>query len=186
MKTLKDVGYGCLAPLLVLDKEMEPIPDPFRMQKNVAFIVSFSEYVKFIDYSLGRVDYLATPTRLLKSYRAKHDNDSLYAAYLRDIAFSVAKELHYAETYKKEAAMIVHEKYGAEEIPYTDIERMFKDTHALTENRLRSYMSSHNFPLPISFRDCNQSYWQYANVLLFFSIAPGNSWCFNRKELMTL
>ena len=42
-----DVEADCLAALMVMDRELEPVPEPFRMQPDVELIVNFEEYLKF-------------------------------------------------------------------------------------------------------------------------------------------
>ena len=108
MLECKVVFNDNLAPLLLLDKDMEPVPEPFRMQGNVLLLVPFSEYISFIDFYLDKVNYLSTPTHLLKQYVNDKNLDKLYQSFLMDMAFAVAKELHYAEAHQKDATFIVH------------------------------------------------------------------------------
>ena len=183
MLNSKSVMSDNLAPILLLDKEMEETPEPFRMQKNVLLIVSFSEYLKFIDNYLDKVDYLSTPTSMLKQYIMHNDTTRLYSSFLADMAYAVAKELHYAEKYKKSATMLVHDVSDAKVNSLSDIENMYKDIRNFTENNLHQYMGAKDFALPKFFNKDNDILWHYANVLLFFSMAPGKPWIFDRKEL---
>ena len=183
MRNVKIVGYDNLAPLLLLDKQMEETPEPFRMQKDVLLVVSFSEYLKFIDVYLNKVDYLSTPTFILKRYRATQDTNKLYVSFLKDMAYCVAKELHYAETYNKSATCFMHTAEDSNILSLQDVEKMYKDIRSYTEQQLRDYMSARDFSLPKFFREENMSMWHYANILLFFSMAPGNRWILKREEL---
>lgn len=185
MRSIKLVGFDSLAPILLLDKKMEEIPEPFRMQDNVLLIVQFSEYLKFIDQYLGKVDYLSTPTYALKQYQLTNAQDKLYAAFLADVAYGIAKELHYAEKYNRPATIIAHSVHDANVKTVAEVEEMYEGVKIYTEEKLYQYMAAKDFELPRFFNKENMMLWHYANVLLFFSMAPGNKWTFSREELIS-
>lgn len=184
MRNIKQVGNDNLAPILLLDKEMEEIPEPFRMQNNVLLIVSFNEYLAFIKNYLDKVDYLSTPTSMLKRYVDRNDIPELTKAFFRDMAYAVAKELHYAEAVKKEATFIIHEMDCTNVLSTSQVQSMFMGIKAYTETEIYTYMQAKDFGLPRFFQEKNLFLWQYANVLYYFSKALGNSWVLNKEELI--
>lgn len=171
----KELTYENLAPLYILDKELEEVPDPFRLQGNrITFIVPFREYKRFVSTCLRDVDYLATPTKDLLQYCRVDDKVSLYASYLKDMAVAVCKELHYAEKLGKDATHYRHKSEG--EAVY-DRDFLHKVTLISDlQGQLREYMAEHDYPLPKYFRENNSELWEYANTLYYFSYNGYNEW----------
>ena len=81
------------------------------------------------------------------------------------------------------ATMIVHSIGNAKVNSVSDIEKMYVDVKEFTENALYQYMAAKNFGLPRYFNKDNILLWHYANVLLFFSMAPGKPWILSEEEL---
>lgn len=182
MKISKAVMCETLAPLFLLDKSLEEVPEPFRMQGNVIFTVDFSEYLRFIELCLEKDDYLSQPTSTLKTYLNMRDEKSLYSAFLCDMAHAVAKELHYAESSNKDATTIIHTRAGVATKTIPDVIEMYRGVRTFTEDKLRTHMYYNNFQLPKFFREKNNILWEYANVLYFFSMAPGTPWMLNKED----
>jgi hypothetical protein len=162
---------------------MEPTPEPFRMQSNVVLTVSFKEYINFIDKWLDKVNYLSTETYLLKKYLRDGDDKKLYQTFLQSIGYAVAKELHYAEARKKDATCILHSIPCNDVKSSKEIEQLYLDVKRYTLPILYRHMEDHDFSLPKTFRKNNMILWQYANVLIYFSLMSGPEWIFNKEEL---
>ena len=169
------VSYTNLAPLFLLDRSFEEKPDPFRLQGDkVMFVIPYNEYKLFIDKCLGEVDYLATPTKLLKEYLNTRDEIQLYRSYMREVAIAIGKELFYAEEANKSASHYQHRSDGSLTYTREDIYGIYK--YIDTEKVFRGYMESHDFKLPKYFKSENQDLWFYANVLYFFSNSVSVQW----------
>lgn len=171
----KELTYENLAPLYILNKELEETPDPFRLQGDkITFIVPYNEYKRFVSRCLREVDYLATPTKDLLSYYKSGNEDELYSSYLRDMAVAICKELHYAESCGKDGTLYRHKSDG--EI-VRDCEYLHKVTvESDKKTQLRAYMSEHGFPLPMYFREKNHKLWEYANTLYYSSYYGRGEW----------
>lgn len=101
------VKSNCLSCLLNEDRRVELIPEPFRMQGNVSFRVTFREYVNYI-LALSRDTriILSTNVNYLKEL-AHSRNPHLYPYFLKDMAFAISKEVWFAEFYNKDASIIL-------------------------------------------------------------------------------
>ena len=171
----KELTYDNLAPLYILDKELEIEPDPFRLQGDkINFTVPFSAYKMFVSRCLRNADYLATPTKELLNYSRLDDNVKLYASYLKDMAIAICKELHYAEKYLKDGTHYKHKSNGSQLFDRKFIHEVYLITDL--EDSLRYYMASKDYPLPRDFREKNQELWEYANTLYYFSYNGCNQW----------
>lgn len=171
----KELTYENLAPLYILNKNLELTPDPFRLQGDkITFIVPFREYRKFIQKCLRDVDYLYTPTRKLLEYDKTDNKSALYSSYLKDMAIAVCKELHYAEVAKKDATHYRHMSNGIVSLNQDYMHEVTLESNL--QNQLRTYMSSHDFPLPRYFRTNNNSLWEYANTLYYLAYNGGGEW----------
>lgn len=177
METVKKtVPSSCLAPLFVLDKEMEPYPDPFRLQGHVVMKVNYSDYVDFCKTALDKVDYLATPTATLKSYILHKDTSSLYSAFVKDMAIAISKEIHYAEAQAKAGTRYIHFCYGVEEYTQDKIDSLFEQVGFQVGNILRQYMASKGFAIPNVISRYNVKQWQYAVVMYLYGSNGCNPW----------
>lgn len=160
------VRADSLATLLLLDKSLEPIPEPFRCQKNLCCIVEFEEYCKFLDRYLANVDYLATPTYLLKQYLRDGSEIQLRKAFYKDMAYAVCKELHYAERKHTVATRIIHTLRKDSLVTTANtLDREYLDVCNDTVYRIYQKMDELDFALPARFHSENFALWQYANLL---------------------
>lgn len=102
------VDSDSLASVMILDKRLEEYPEPYRGQKDMTLIVSFSQYTGFIHRYLEVTDYLATPSVYLKSKLALGETDKLLKAFYKDMACAIMKEVWFASR-GGVATRIVHE-----------------------------------------------------------------------------
>ena len=93
---LTEVTDSQMAPVLILNKDLEVYPEPFRGQQDMTLLVSFGAYTKFIDNYLEITDYLATETVLLRSKLYTEDRTFMVKAFYKDVACAIAKELYYS------------------------------------------------------------------------------------------
>lgn len=159
------LDYTCLAPIFLLDKSLEQIPEPFRMQGNhVSFTVPFSEYKTFVKCNLRKKDYLASPTALLKKYESSNDTENMFRCYLRDMSVAVCKELHYSTSNGKEATIIKHSCDGSISLSLDEISKVY-DRGDTYDAELRNYMQDYGFDLPSSWTLHNHRLFTYAYFL---------------------
>lgn len=177
MIPVHSVMADSMATIVLLDKNMELIPEPIRMQPSITLSVDFDEYIRFCSIYLGTTDYLSSPTDMIKKYLRDGDRDSLLKSFYTDMSHSVCKELHYAEQYDKDATHIYHYIYDATiSMTVQEIESLYAQVRRFTETSLRHYMKDRQFELPQFFRKANRSAWHYANVLKYYSMAPASYW----------
>lgn len=154
-----EVEADCLAALMVLDRNLEPVPEPFRMQSDVEIVINFEEYLKFIQSLPPDRTFLYFPTdRLCKSIVAQNEK-SLVKSFYIDMALSVCKELFFAECAGMGATVIRHEFYNC---CATKNVTILPDTVLL----LRHILSEKGFPLPTPISQKNTRHWEYACKLL--------------------
>lgn len=87
--------------------ESERFPEPFRLQKDIQYCVTYEEYIKYVSsLTDGVFVRLMTDWKLLRNM-AETEQMPLYSCFLADMAFAQMKELHFAETLHKQASVIV-------------------------------------------------------------------------------
>lgn len=95
-----------LACLLDLKSSLEPLPEPFRMQKDAILKLPYAAYTYYVsmktDYELTLVDGLH-----VRRVLADADSPKLYQYFLKDTAFAILKELCFAEYYGEKATTII-------------------------------------------------------------------------------
>ena len=110
-----------LSCLVNTDSSIELIPEPFRMQSNVLFKVTYSEYVNFVlSLTLDSKVKLMTPTSVLLNM-ARTKQPKLYNCFLRDMAFAMLKEIMFAEHYKERATVIIPASYNRRNVVVSDM-----------------------------------------------------------------
>lgn len=105
------VSANSLSVMFNEDYSKEVLPEPFRLRPNVSFLITYSEYIKYLlslqetnEVTLsGNVEYLMS--------LAKTNSELLYKFYLQDIAFAIAKEVWYAEIFHGDGSIILPFSY---------------------------------------------------------------------------
>ena len=170
---LQSVSADSFATMLLLDKELEPIPEPVRLQPSLTLILSYDEYIQFCKLYLEKNDYLYYRTESIKSWLATDNKEMLLKSFYADVARAVLKELHFASVRGKKATHIAHFIHGAKPLTKEDIENTYKDIQMFAANYVMPYMADRWFPVPQYFADKeNQFLWKYAVVLMFYSQVP--------------
>lgn len=176
----KELSSDILATVLILDKRLEPQPEPFRGQPSVHFVVSFEEYIKFVRTELGLgYDWLYTPTSTLLKYVRELDQHnselarkSLFTAFLRDMAFAVMKEVCISESLGKRATKITHSTLLSQKVlGPEDYSTYFANVKNHVEPVLFGYLSRNGYTVR-SISGPNMSHYEYAISLLFLADKP--------------
>lgn len=165
----QEVEADCLAAILVLDMELEPLPEPFRMQSDVALTVNFEEYVKFIGTLPDGTHILHSKSDRLKAAVVANDESALLKSFYVDMARAVGKELFYAERYGLGATVIRHGFYG--QYPNKDI-----PSYGASEEILRTILQERGFQLPTTISAQNARHWKYACKLLYDASKDPTRW----------
>lgn len=153
------VDAESLAALLVLDRTLEPCPEPFRMQPSLTLSVSFDEYCKFVRTLPDTPQYLFNPLPKLWEKLERGEVLPLVKAFYTDMAGAVGKELFYAEYAQRPATTIRHTFDDVHLVPPPEIDPKW-------DKVLRHLLGRKNYTLPAQVSMCNQHHWQYALRLL--------------------
>lgn len=174
MRTV-NVDSDSLASILLLIRELEKTPEPFRGQPDVTIIVDFEEYLKFVDTFLGDENLLTLPTKTLQDLIREHRQEYkqatkiLWCTYLSDMAKAVMKEVYYAEQLDKEATRIQHYISNADvKLDKAGIDLWYQRAGIETQNELLNAMTVNGFTIS-RVSDCNIKHLKYACVLYYFS-----------------
>lgn len=178
MKT-KSVTSDSLATLLLLEKELEPTPEPFRCQPNISFSVDFQEYIAFCTNFLGRENLLATPSKkihqLLREFRrgSEEAKFGLWSAFLKDMSFAVMKELYWAESLGKGASCIVHTIQNCSSVlSEADMNLYFANVRELVLPKILTRFSCKDYAYPAQISPKNVKYFKYAVALYYLADQP--------------
>ena len=167
----QNVQANSLSCLLNADSSVELIPEPFRMQSNVLFRVTYSEYSNYIlslqndsgIILMSNIDYLRS--------LASTDNPKLYSCFLKDLAFAICKELHYAERYRKDASVILPTAYNHNDLLLSMCLSNYSNCRDV-EGELKYCLQTAGFELTKVKRIKNIRLFQLAVILYAMSKAP--------------
>ena len=165
----EEVEADCLAALMVLDKSLEPVPEPFRMQPDVLLLVSFDEYKRFIESLRPDDNVLYYETYKLQRAVCNDNERGLLKAFYVDMALSVGKELSFASMLDRDATNIRHT--FAEEAPLRNIDV----TQAASKN-LRSLLYVRGFDIFTKLSLRNNAHWDYACKLIQAAMDGPTKW----------
>lgn len=140
-----------LSCLINNDNRIETIPEPFRMQPDVLFKVTYSEYITFVlSLTLDSKVKLMTPTDVLLNM-ARTNQPKLYNHFLRDVSFAILKEVMFAEHYKRRGTVIIPASYNNQNVTVTNMLAMFaKCTDAQRELVRHVIQLGYAFPQEVS------------------------------------
>lgn len=166
-----DVDADCFAALMVLDRTLEPTPEPFRRQPDVTLSVNFEEYKKFISTLPADSNFLYFPTSQLQTAIAANSTAALIKSFYVDTALAVCKELFFAEAPMRPcgATVIRHSFSDCEvtkSVTVTD----------QTIQVLKLLLSKKGFSLPSNISPVNQVHWHYACKLLQDAMDGPTKW----------
>lgn len=159
----------CLSCLLNSYKQLEVLPEPFRMQDKVAFRVTPSAYTEFI-LTLGPSSSVRLMTQLGVLKRlASIGSPKLYNCFLADIAFAILKEISYAEVFNKYATVILPTSRTSKNVCTSYLSEVYSALNVEVENELRERVRSFGFELPMVVSTNNIDLYKSAVVLYSLS-----------------
>ena len=159
----------CLSCLVNSYKELEILPEPFRMQGNVAFRVTPSAYTEFILTLTPESGVrLMTQLDVLKRL-ASIGSPKLYNCFLADMAFAIVKEISYAELFNRHATLILPTSQNANNVQVSYLTEMYSLLNPEVESELRTKVILFGFELPMVVSDNNIDLYKTAVVLYSLS-----------------
>lgn len=148
-----------MAALMVLDRSLEPKPEPFRMQPDVEIVIDFGEYLKFVQSLPTGHSFLYFTVDELHQAVEAHNELAPIKSFYTDTALAVCKELFFAESYAAGATAIRH---GFCDV--VDQKGVKYDTE--TADALKLICDKRGFTLPDRISAPNMKHWAYACTLL--------------------
>lgn len=165
------VRANCLSCLLNRNNQVEIIPEPFRMQSSVSLRVTYSEYRNYIlSLPQDTLIKLCADVELLRNL-ASTESPKLYNYFLRDIAFAICKEVHYAEKYRKKATVIVPASFVEQTSSVSDCVQNYGYCSDV-EVELKESITNAGFPLGNMSNTHNMQLYKLAVVLQALSKVP--------------
>lgn len=161
-----------LSCLLNADKEMELIPEPFRMQRNVIFRVTYSEYINYV-LSLAknnRIKLLSNTGSLVDLALTGHP--LLYNHFLEDMAFAIIKELYFAEFYRKRATVILPAAFNQHNINLSSLLGSYPYCVGV-QNELLFKCAQLGFNLPKNISEVNL--FLYKTAVILYSLSKNSN-----------
>lgn len=177
-----------LAAMLVVNRELEEVAEAFRLQPHVNFVITFENYLEFIDKELNSGDYLSLPITALKRHIANYKNiksTTSYAflrrAFFKDLSLGVMKELFFAEKEKKGSSYITHVIEDMEDVGGEFIETLY-EKHITEEMKIEliKRISKKRYPISFPISEKNVFAFKYALVLDYCANMGKTSWSFNK------
>lgn len=101
------MSRDAMTAILQQSRSQELFPEPFRLQENTAFLVSFDVYIEYVkslsDDSPVQLTYGIPYLRTLVA----SSNTRMYSAFLADMAFAICKEISFSEEWYKPSSLIL-------------------------------------------------------------------------------
>ena len=159
-----------LSCLLNLNRQLEQFPEPFRLQPSVAVQITVDAYNDYL-VSLGKD---SNSTILLsgmqKNSNIENSSDSLYRAYLTDIAGAILKEVSFAEEYTDDATRILPIEPNPEQILSPDLVSRYVSLNLTQyELRARNVLYSAGFAIPKKVSAKNKPLFDLGIVLYYLA-----------------
>lgn len=177
-----------LAAMLVVNRELEEVAEAFRLQPKVNFVISFENYLQFIDEELNCGNYLSLPITTLKKHVVNYKNNKsatsgafLRRAFFKDVSMGIMKELFFAERERKGSSLISHVIEGMEDVGEEFVKTLCKE--CITEDMKRDLIkriSNKRYPISLPISEKNMFAFEYALVLDYCANVGKTSWSFNK------
>ena len=183
------VDANHLAPIVVINKKLEPVPDVFRLQEKVLFIITLDEYIKFIESLNDEIDILPVKTSTLKKIvrnTGQDGNDKPDGVTIEDIFYfnmslAIGKELHFSQVYGRSMSNYVAiPNNDAEPVSRNDLEFLYSLIEKDKELIYQEHLNRRGYKLNVNkLTEQQEFYYKYA-VLCYNSFVIRNSnWCLN-------
>lgn len=160
-----------LSCLLNMNRELETIPEPFRMQNNVIFKVTYSEYTDYV-LSLkfeSQVKLLTDSSVLINMAHTKQPK--LYNHFLQDMAMAIMKEVYFAEMCRKGGTVLLPVSFNNRNVLVSNMLTMFNQC-AASSSLLVSHFQSFGYMFPKVVSERNGHLFKLAVVLYHLSLSP--------------
>lgn len=177
-----------LAAILVVNRELEEVAEAFRLQPRVNFVVSFENYLEFIDKELNNGNYLSLPVKTLKAHIANYKNTKsvtsgafLRRAFFKDVSMGILKEIFFAERDRKGSSCITHTIEDMNNVKEDFVLNLYKEnvTDKLKSELIkRISVKGYQISFPIS--EQNLFAFKYALALEYCANVGETSWSFNK------
>lgn len=164
-----NADFSELAAVMVLLPELEPVPEPFRLNPDLLVLVDFGEYIRLIRSLPGDEPYLYTQLSRLRGYVQSNNELKLLKSFYVDMALAVGKELHFAESCSKQPTVIRHTFHGCNATKYVPLQEQ-------TEQTLRYLLSERGFPVPEHLSASSLPSWTYACKLVQDAMGGTTKW----------
>lgn len=156
---------SCLSCLLDSRRELEPYPEPFRLQQHVTFRVTLSTYTDYILSLPSNTGVrLLTKVENLKAL-ASLRSPRLYNFFLRDMAFALLKEISYAEEYNAHATVILPASDVGNVVSASDMLSNYRQDIDQIRYQLYSLVSSFGYKLPSVISSINKDLFDLAAII---------------------
>lgn len=183
------VDANHLAPIVVINKKLEPIPDVFRLQEKVLFIVTLDEYIKFIELLNDEIDILPVKTNTLKeivkNINREEDNESnevtIKDIFYFNMSLALGKELHFSQVYGRNMSNYVAiPSNDAEPVNRDDLEFLYSLIEEDKKLIYQEHLNRRGYKLNVNkLTEQQEFYYKYA-ILCYNSFVIRNSnWCLN-------
>lgn len=160
----------CLSCLFDTRRELEPIPEPFRLQQGMTFRVTLSAYTEYI-LSLPDDANVILMTRLDTLKRlASIKSPKLYNCFLRDVAVAILKEISYAEEYHTVASAILPASTGDNVVTVSYLLSTYAGVQDNVESGVREMLESLRYTLPQNISQDNKNLFNLAIILYRLSL----------------
>lgn len=139
-----------LASILLIRKDLEEYPEPYRSNGDIEIRVSFEAYQRFIDKYLAVGDFLATQTNTLLYYLRNDRLDLLCRCFYLDMALAVVKEVWYTDITANPTKLthIVADSYRFNEDYVTGMCDIFTKDLSRAQNQLVARMRKLQYAVP--------------------------------------
>lgn len=160
--------------LMNMNPDLEPVPEPFRMQSSVVLRVTLTAYVDFIRMIPADVDSIRlTGDVNVTKHLARVNSPILYNCFLRDMSFAIAKELHFAEKYKRKATAMLPTSHTCSTMLNSTIDSIYEHECDTARTTLNEIIASYGFEIPNSISSVNEPSYRLAVYLLQQSANEG-------------
>lgn len=163
---------SCLSCLLDSRRELEPVPEPFRMQQDMVFRVTLTTYTEYVLSKDSNGARLMSQVGLLKQL-ASAGSPRLYNYFLRDMAFALLKEISYAEEYSMAATAILPASRGSNVVKASYVLSLYEGSLYGEEVTVRNALAEMQYQLPKRISELNQNLFTLA--LIFYKLSTSKS-----------
>lgn len=159
-----------LSCLLNLNKQLEPFPEPVRLQPEVAIQISVETYNDFLTSLSKKNQGVVLLSGMQSALLTEDSSQQLYRAYLKDVAGAIFKEISFAEEYDDYATCIL----PISQNPQLTLTRSLVDAYVqlnftFVEESVRRDLSAIGLILPHKISEKNINFFNLGLVLYYLA-----------------